>query len=63
MSQKKDEGLKSGIGQLGLTPEVRSYIIENLPEGTLVARVIREHRERYASLTVKTNMMQRSPET
>jgi len=48
MSQKKDEGLKSGIGQLGLTPEVRSYIIENLPEGTLVARVIREHRERYA---------------
>lgn len=48
MSQNNDEEPKSGIGQLGLTPEMNSYIIDNLPEGTLVARVIREHRERYA---------------
>lgn len=48
MSQIKKEPLKNGLTELGLTPELRDTIINSLPEGTHIARVIREHRERYA---------------
>lgn len=48
MSQENNEPLKKGLTELGLTPEMRDYISKNLPEGTHIARVIREHRERYA---------------
>ncbi len=39
---------KSNLEEIGITPEIRSFVNENLPEGTHIARVIREHRERYA---------------
>ncbi|MDM8002955.1 MAG: ribosome small subunit-dependent GTPase A [Bacteroidota bacterium] len=39
---------KSNLEVLGITPEIRSFVNNNLPDGTHIARVIREHRERYA---------------
>jgi ribosome biogenesis GTPase len=48
MSQGKKEPLKNRLVALGLTPELKSYISDNLPEQPHIARVIREHRERYA---------------
>ena len=39
---------KSNLEELGITPEIRSFAKNNLPDGTHIARVIREHRERYA---------------
>ena len=38
----------SYLDELGITPEIRSFANNNLPDGTHIARVIREHRERYA---------------
>lgn len=38
----------SNLDELGITPEIRSFVNDNLPDGTHIARVIREHRERYA---------------
>lgn len=40
--------MKNRLEALGLTPELRSYISDNLQELPHIARVIREHRERYA---------------
>jgi len=50
MSIMKDESAQphDGLQDLGLTPELEAYIRENLSPGTLIGRVIREHRERYA---------------
>lgn len=48
MSQGEKEPLKNSLVAIGLTPELRSHISDNLPEDTHIARVIREHRERYA---------------
>lgn len=42
------KNLKNSLHKLGLNPEIESYIMENLPPGSQVGRVIREHRERYA---------------
>ena len=42
------KNLKNSLHKLGLNPEIEIYIIENLPPGSQVGRVIREHRERYA---------------
>lgn len=42
------ESHNSDLEELGITPEIRSFVNNNLPDGTHIARVIREHRERYA---------------
>ncbi|MCU0457884.1 MAG: ribosome small subunit-dependent GTPase A [Bacteroidales bacterium] len=36
------------LRELGLTPELENYIMKNPGDPSLIARVIREHRERYA---------------
>lgn len=48
MTEDNKEIMKAGLTLLGLTPEIGNFMDENLPEDVHVARVIREHRERYA---------------
>lgn len=48
MTPENKEHNNSDLDGLGITPEIRSFANTNLPEGTYIARVIREHRERYA---------------
>ncbi|MEZ5018538.1 MAG: ribosome small subunit-dependent GTPase A [Bacteroidales bacterium] len=45
---EKVPGEKTALRELGLTPEMDSYISDNLPPQSQIGRVIREHRERYA---------------
>lgn len=48
MTQEINKYIRQELAELGLAPEIESYIRENLPQSPGIGRVIREHRERYA---------------